>query len=157
MLIGQYWPLVHTSHILILSYPYPYPYPYKYLYQYHSTRQHHPVTATALHHNICTIPELLEVYHTFHISNSFHAMCQAPFCHFPPSTWAQFSHFIREESFYAQCCPTPSRIAGEHSSLHLPSHRNSQYWRDRPGAVWRCVPRLYPVLAHTEGKKNKGY
>ena len=109
-----------------------------------STRQHHPVTATALHHNICTIPELLEVYHTFH--TQFFS-CQTPFCHFPSQLGLKFSHFMLNVAPPRAESPVSIRAC----IFHLIVIPNT-------GETARCgVPRPYLVLAHTEGEKNKGY
>ena len=135
-LIGQYWELVLTSHILIFSYPYPYP--YKYLYQYHSTLQHHAVTATALHHNICT-RDTWGISHFFILAILF----------MPGHHFFIFSFNLGSNSFIS-----PSRVASEHLSLHLPSDQNSQYSET---AQVRCVgvPRPCPVLVQTRGGGTK--
>ena len=91
-------PHISYSHILI----YPYPYPYKYLYQYHSTLQHHAVTATALHHNICTTD-------TWGISHFFIlAILFMPGHHF----------FIFPFNLGSNSFISPSRAASEHL-MHL--------------------------------------
>ena len=133
-LIGQYWELVLTSHILIsisisisISIQIFIPIP---LHSAASCCHCHSSAPQYLHHGY------LRYITLFHISNSFHA--RPPFCHFPLQLGLKFIHFpeqSRQWTFDA-------------------SDQNSQYSET---AQVRCVsvPRPYPVLVQTRRGRTK--
>ena len=134
-LIGQYWELVLTSHILIYSHIHI----HIHTNIYTNTTplwQHHAVIATALHHNIA--PEILEVYHTFSYWQFY--SCQATILSLSPSTWAQIHSFPRAEP--------PVNIWCIWSEFPIQ--------RDSPGAVCRCTQTV-PSSCADQGRRNKGY
>ena len=132
-LIGQYWELVLTSHILIFSY----------IHIHIHTNIY--TNTTPLCSIMLSLPQLctttlhqryLRYITLFHISNSFHA--RPPFFHFPLQLGLKFIYFPEQSRQWAFDA----------------SDQNSQYSET---AQVRCVgvPRPYPLLVLTRGGRTK--